>query len=62
MTVHHLLRIGFLFALCCCARLPEALCAETNVRRPNIVYINVDDLGWMDLGCQGSEYYETPHI
>ncbi|MDH3585186.1 MAG: sulfatase, partial [Phycisphaerae bacterium] len=24
--------------------------------------ILVDDLGWMDLGCQGSKYYQTPHI
>src|SRR5947207_2701797 len=31
-------------------------------RRPNIVYILADDLGWTDLGCQGSKYYETPHI
>ena len=30
--------------------------------KPNIIYINVDDLGWSDLGFQGSEYYETPHI
>jgi arylsulfatase A-like enzyme len=22
----------------------------------------IDDLGWTDLGCQGSEFYETPHI
>ncbi|MCX6946251.1 MAG: sulfatase-like hydrolase/transferase, partial [Verrucomicrobia bacterium] len=21
-----------------------------------------DDLGWRDLGCYGSEFYETPHI
>ena len=32
------------------------------VPRPNIVLILVDDLGWMDLGCQGSTYYETPNI
>ena len=31
-------------------------------RRPNIVFILIDDMGWMDLGCQGSRYYETPHI
>jgi len=29
---------------------------------PNIILINVDDLGWTDLGCFGSEYYETPNI
>jgi len=26
----------------------------------NIVLVVVDDLGWMDLGCQGSSFYETP--
>ena len=35
---------------------------ETDAARPNIVLILVDDLGWSDLSCQGSEYYETPHI
>lgn len=30
--------------------------------RPNIVFILADDLGWTDLGCQGSKYYETPQI
>src|SRR5262245_17657371 len=30
--------------------------------RPNVVFILADDLGWTDLGCQGSKYYETPHI
>src|SRR3989442_15605330 len=28
----------------------------------NIVYILVDDMGWPDLGCFGSAYYETPNI
>ncbi len=31
-------------------------------RPPNIVIFLVDDLGWRDLGCTGSEFYETPHI
>jgi arylsulfatase A-like enzyme len=30
--------------------------------QPNIVLVLVDDLGWMDLSCQGSTRYETPHI
>ncbi|HOT49841.1 MAG TPA: sulfatase-like hydrolase/transferase, partial [Candidatus Hydrogenedentes bacterium] len=32
------------------------------VRRPNFVFILVDDLGWRDLGCFGSTFYETPHL
>lgn len=31
-------------------------------QRPlNVILFLVDDLGWMDLGCQGSTFYETPH-
>lgn len=31
-------------------------------KRPNIVFIMADDLGWKDLACFGSSYYETPNI
>lgn len=30
--------------------------------KPNIIYINVDDLGWKDVGFMGSTYFETPNI
>lgn len=30
--------------------------------QPNIIYINVDDLGWKDVGYMGSTYFETPNI
>ncbi len=31
-------------------------------RVPNFVFILVDDLGWKDLGCYGSTFYETPNL
>ncbi|MCM5664054.1 sulfatase [Galbibacter mesophilus] len=31
-------------------------------KTPNIVFINVDDLGYKDTEAYGSEFYETPHI
>jgi len=31
-------------------------------RRPNIVFILIDDLGWRDVGFMGSRFYETPNI
>ncbi len=34
--------------------------AET--KRPNILFLNADDLGWTDAGFMGSAYYETPHL
>jgi arylsulfatase A-like enzyme len=30
------------------------------VDRPNILFILIDDLGWRDLSCYGSSFYETP--
>jgi len=31
-------------------------------KKPNVVFILVDDLGLVDLGVTGSTYYETPNI
>ena len=31
-------------------------------KKPNIIVFYVDDLGWMDLSVQGSQFYETPAI
>ncbi len=30
--------------------------------KPNVIFFLVDDLGQRDLGCYGSEFYETPAI
>jgi len=30
--------------------------------KPNVIVMLADDLGWTDLACFGSEFYETPHL
>jgi len=30
--------------------------------KPNILFILIDDMGWMDLGCQGNPHVKTPNI
>src|SRR5689334_1363243 len=31
-------------------------------RRPNVVVVSIDDLGWDELGCYGNTFNETPRI
>ena len=31
-------------------------------KKLNFILINIDDLGWKDLTCYGSRFYETPNI
>jgi arylsulfatase A-like enzyme len=35
--------------------------AQTN-RKPNVLFIFLDDYGWRDCGFMGSDFYETPNI
>jgi arylsulfatase A len=35
---------------------------EEKAEKPNVIFFLVDDLGWRDLGCYGSSFYETPNI
>jgi len=60
-------RRDFLRALGTAALLPacgvsRALADSSGPRRPNFVFLLVDDLGWTDLGCYGSKFYETPNV
>jgi len=38
------------------------LAATAAERRPDILLLYADDLGYTDLSCQGSNYYESPNI
>ena len=31
-------------------------------KKPNLLFIMADDLGWMDLACQGNPLVETPNL
>ena len=32
------------------------------MKKPNILFILIDDMGWKDLVCCGSAFYETPNL
>ncbi|MGD9556429.1 MAG: sulfatase [Mangrovibacterium sp.] len=57
MKMHHAVRTlpALLFSLSCAH-------AAENAKKPNILFILADDLGYHDLSCTGSRYYETPNI
>ena len=47
------------FAVIC----PSAsFAAAPQDERPNILFVMIDDLGWMDLACQGNKLVETPNL
>ncbi len=46
--------LGILPLLSCTDSVPE--------KKPNVLFILADDLGYTDLSCMGSKYYETPNI
>ena len=49
--------------LSACALLPTAAIAQKNPsQKPNIVVINIDDMGYSDPWCFGGDYAPTPNI
>ncbi len=49
--------------LAACLLVPSTrLHAAPAKKMPNIVFIIADDLGWSDLSCYGSTFYETPNL
>lgn len=53
-------RAVILLAVICTCLLPSASFAKET--QTNFVFFLVDDLGWADVGCNGSTFYETPNI
>src|SRR5437870_2101299 len=51
-------RREFLAGLCA----PLVMRAAPPQAFPNFLFILIDDMGWRDLGCYGSSFYETPNI
>ena len=59
------MRISWIFLICLMCLVARPLVAAEKAGSaggPNFVFFLVDDLGWADLGCFGSTFYETPNI
>lgn len=52
--------LAYLWVLSCGSFGVAASVVDT--AKTNVVLILIDDLGWKDLGCYGSSYYQTPNI
>lgn len=51
--------IALLFLVSACNKVDKK---EETSKKPNVLFILVDDLGYADLSIMGSKYYETPNI
>ena len=59
--------LNHLFVGCTLISGTQTVFAETSTptptgTKPNVILILVDDMGWKDLGCMGSTYFQTPNI
>ncbi len=65
MKTHFTLSVSFAFSVVLLA-VPvagaENQARVSESRKPNVIFFLVDDLGWSDLACYGSRFYETPNI
>lgn len=58
---HNLLR-GLALVVTLCFMPSYLFGGDPNSERPNILLIFADDLGWRDVGYNGTDFYETPVI
>ena len=65
MKIQRLYRLYYLQVLLLTLVLPICSITKVNAQenaKPNVIIIFADDLGYADLGCQGSLDVKTPHI
>ena len=53
---------GLISALVVATVFTLAMSANAEETRPNVLIFFIDDLGWTDIGVNGSTFYETPKI
>jgi arylsulfatase A len=41
---------------------PHVAGRDVQAKRPNMIFVLADDLGWNELGCYGSTFNETPNL
>ncbi len=58
MLWHNLLTILTCFVLCA----SPVVASDDSAKRPNVVFILADDLGWGEVGCFGQQKIPTPNL
>lgn len=54
--------LACLAALLVFSAIETAAASAAEAKKPNVIVILIDDMGWTDLSCQGSKFYQTPNI
>ena len=57
------IRCGLFISIClCCVGVSLGQSPTQTGKKPNIIFIMADDLGWQDVGFMGSKWFETPNL